>query len=119
MITAKKDSEIIENKKQLNTKINDSFSEILLLAKTNDPSFLSRFQEVYPEFCSNIKSILPDITQNELHFCGFLKLKLSTKDIAEYQFVTPKAIQNRKNKLWKRLNLDPKIDLYDYLEEFN
>lgn len=119
MITAKKDSEIIENKKQLNTKINDSFSEILLLAKTNDPSFLSRFQEVYPEFCSNIKSILPDITQNELHFCGFLKLKLSTKDIAEYQFVTPKAIQNRKNKLRKRLNLDPKIDLYDYLEEFN
>lgn len=119
LLTEKINSELTQESTQLQTKVNDSFTEVLELAKTNDPAFLSRFQELYPEYCKNLKAYLPDITQNELHFCGFLKLKFSTKDIAEYQFVTPKAIQNRKNKLRRRLNLDPKTDLYEYLDTFN
>ncbi|MDF2552824.1 MAG: hypothetical protein K0R77_2099 [Chryseobacterium sp.] len=75
-------SEITQEKQQLEIKVNDSFAEVLELAKNNDPTFLLRFQEVYPEYCNNLKKIMPDISQNELHFCGMLKLKLSTKDIA-------------------------------------
>jgi len=118
LVIQEKNSVMEWKQKQMKTNVKDSYTEVLELAKNNDPAFLIRFQEVYPEFCAAIKVILPDITINELHFCGFLKLKFSTKDIAEYQFVTPKAIQNRKNKLRKRLNLDPKKDLYEFLDNF-
>lgn len=35
---------------ELEQRLNDSFEEILQMAKNNDPQFWTRFQEVYPNF---------------------------------------------------------------------
>jgi DNA-binding NarL/FixJ family response regulator len=45
-----------------------------------------------------------------------LKLKFTTKEIAEYTFVSIKAIQNRKNRLRKRLFIENDTDLYDWID---
>ena len=110
---------IIEEKtkelEQLQSKVNDSFDEILSLAKNNSPAFLSRFREVYPGFCEKIIHLCPDVHNSELTFCAFIKLNLSTKEIANYTFTSVKTVQNRKTRLRKRLNIPSNDDLYVWI----
>ena len=50
----KKVIELMEQKEvenlELQQKLNKSFDEVVQLAKENNPEFLTRFKEVYPEF---------------------------------------------------------------------
>lgn len=102
-------------KRKLEHQVNNAFDEVLQLAKKNDPAFLARFKEVYPEFCENLISKCPDLLKSEFTFCGYLKLNLSTKDIANYTFVTEKAVQGRKSRLRKRMNISSQEDLYVWI----
>lgn len=103
--------------KTLENKVNDAFQEVLELAKTNDPSFLARFKEVYPEFCEKLLSNYPDIVSSEFTFCAYLKLNLSSKEIANYTFVSLKAIQVRKSRIRKKFNIPSDIDLYFWINK--
>lgn len=101
-----------EEKQDLQQKVNESFEEIVQLAKTNSPEFLTRFQEVYPKFSKNLLAINPDLAASELKFSAMIFLNFSTKDIAEYTFTSPKTVQNRKNSIRKKLNISSEEDLY-------
>ncbi|WP_449398264.1 hypothetical protein [Chryseobacterium wanjuense] len=87
--------------KVLTQKLNVAFEEVIQLAKNNDPEFLARFQEVYPNFFPKLLQIEPQLQNSELKFCALLFLNFSTKDIASYTFVQPQSIQIRKNRLEK------------------
>lgn len=109
-----KEFTILENESKLNqleSKINDAFEEVLELAKTDDPAFLARFKEVYPEFYNKLASNYPNLTISQLRFCAMLKLNFSTKEIAHYHHTTIRGIQNKKNRLRKELNLSSEEDL--------
>ncbi|WP_147436475.1 hypothetical protein [Chryseobacterium sp. 7] len=104
---------------ELNQKLNFAFEEVIMLAKDNDPQFLTRFQEVYPEFIANLLKIEPQLLNTELKFCALLFLNFSTKEIANYNFVQPQSIQARKNKLRKRLNIPSDEDIYVWMKNLN
>lgn len=91
--------------------------EIVDLAKDNSPRLLNTCRSVFPSFFENLKLINPDLKKSELIFCVYLKLDFSTKEIAIYTFVTPKAIQNRKNRIRKKLNIASDVDIYKWFDE--
>lgn len=105
--------------KVLTQKLNVAFEEVIQLAKNNDPEFLARFQEVYPNFFPKLLQIEPQLQNSELKFCALLFLNFSTKDIASYTFVQPQSIQIRKNRLRKRLNISSGEDLYIWMKNVN
>ncbi|MCS3528991.1 hypothetical protein [Chryseobacterium sp. JUb7] len=104
------------NLEDLNEKIIVQ-DEILALAKQNSPRLLNKFRLVYPDFFEKISAIQPNLKNSELIFCIYLKLNLTTKEIATYTFVTPKAIQNRKNRLRKKLNIPSETDIYKWFND--
>lgn len=108
----KKSSEIVDLKK----KVKDSYNEVIQMAKSDDPLFPSFFKELYPDFYSKLMLVQPNLTVVEQKVCFYIKLKFSTKEIATYTFVSIKAIQNRKNRLRKRLGLKNAEDLYDWID---
>lgn len=91
--------------------------EIMTLAKENSPRLLNKFRLVYPEFFEKLSAIQANLKNSELIFCIHLKLNLTTKEIATYTFVTPKAIQNRKNRLRKKLNIPSEMDIYKWFND--
>ncbi|MBB6330644.1 tetratricopeptide (TPR) repeat protein [Chryseobacterium sediminis] len=101
---------------ELNQKLNFAFEEVIQLAKNNDPEFLTRFQEVYPDFFPNLMKIEPQLQSTELKFCALLFLNFSTKDIATYTFVQPQSVQTRKNRLRKRLRIPSDEDIYLWMK---
>ncbi|WP_449399391.1 helix-turn-helix transcriptional regulator [Chryseobacterium wanjuense] len=71
------------------------------LASTNDPFFLTRFKEVYPEFYERLTTTYPSLTANNIRFAAFLRLNLSTKTIAQYKNISIRTIESRKYRLRK------------------
>ncbi|MBD8081365.1 helix-turn-helix transcriptional regulator [Chryseobacterium caseinilyticum] len=108
-----KNLNISKSKKNIFTDNN----EIVGLAKNNSARLLNTCRSVFPTFFDNLKQINPDLKKSELIFCVYLKLDFSTKEIALYTFVTPKAIQNRKNRIRKKLNIASDVDIYKWFDE--
>lgn len=109
-----------ENETQeLKLKVKEGFEEVVLLAKTNSPEFVTLFISVYPDFYQALLTVYPDINTENLKFCALLRLSFSSKDIATYNFITPRAIQLRKNRLRKKLGISSTEDIYGWLNRLD
>lgn len=122
-IIEQKEREIKLREEQINmlsdTKQDRIREEVLLLARKNSPDFLNKFKEAYPGFYQKLLNVEPGFKNSELIFCAYLKLNFSTKEIAHYTFVTPRAVQIRKNRLRKKLNIPSDEDIYQWIEELS
>lgn len=96
---------------------NTIFNDIVELAKSNSPEFLSLFSKGYPEFVEAIKRLDPNIRSSELSFFALAFLNFSTKDIAAFTFVTPRAVQIRKNRMRKKYDIPSEVDFNKWTRE--
>jgi DNA-binding CsgD family transcriptional regulator len=109
--------ETLHETDELKSKLNVAFDELSKLASTNDPFFLTRFKEVYPEFYEKLTSTYPHLTANDIRFSAFLRLNLSTKTIAQYKNISIRTIESRKYRLRKKLELPSDVDLNKWMME--
>ena len=100
----------IQNIQLENELKENNFDALIQLAKQNNPEFLVLFNQLYPDFQEKLKNFDPNIRSSELTFCALAYLNFSTKDIAEYTFVTVRAVQVRKNRLRKKYNISSDKD---------
>lgn len=100
----------------LKKKVNESFNEIIAMAKSNHPNFYTRFQEIYPDFQKKILSINPNLQNSELVLLAYIYLNFETKEIADYTFKSVKTIHNRRHLLRKKLNISSLEDLCIWLK---
>ncbi|MCT4216551.1 tetratricopeptide repeat protein [Elizabethkingia anophelis] len=117
----KNEIELKKDKQQITTlqkMVNKSFEEVIHLAKTNSPQFWARFREVYPDFYIMMLEINPKIKTSELTFCAYLYLEFTTKEIAEYTFVTIRGVETRRNRLRKKYNIPSDIDFSIWLNTY-
>ncbi len=87
--------------------------------ETKNELFFSQIEELNQEFYEKLKRIAPGITNNELELCGMIRLKLSSKDIATYRNVAPASVKRARNRLRKKLRLEPDVILEDFLAELS
>ncbi len=77
--------------------------------------FKSYFSEVHNNFDYKIKAIAEDITEKEIRLASFLRMNLSTKEIASMLNVLPDSVLKSKYRLKKKLQLDKDDDLTQFL----
>lgn len=77
--------------------------------------FKSYFSEVHNNFDNKLKTIYSEITEKEIRLASFLRMNLSTKEIASMLNVLPESVLKSKYRLKKKLNLDKDIDLNTFL----
>ena len=80
--------------------------------------FEKSFNEVHVDFYKNLRQAHPDIKGKEQKLCAFLKLNLSTKEIASITFQNPKSIDMARYRLRKKLDLESEDSLQAYLSKF-
>ncbi len=90
-------------------------NEIILLAQQNSPLLLKTAKLYDPAFFANLYDLQPQLWPSELTFCIYLKFNFTSKEIAKFLNVTISAIQNRKNRLRKKLNIASDEDLSKWL----
>ncbi|TXE15113.1 tetratricopeptide repeat protein [Seonamhaeicola algicola] len=77
--------------------------------------FKSYFTEVHNNFDNKLKAIYADITEKEIRLASFLRMNLSTKEIASMLNVLPESVLKSKYRLKKKLNLNKETDLGSFL----
>jgi len=54
------------------------------------------------------------ITMDELKLCAYLKIQLSSKEIARLINITSVAVNKRRNRLRKKIGVSANEDLYEF-----
>ena len=73
------------------------------------------FDHVHSNFLSDIKERHPNTTPTELKLCAYLKMNLSSKEIAQLMSITIRAVEVSRYRLRKKLNIPSDANLFDYL----
>ena len=81
-------------------------------------SFKTYFENVHPTFFQNFLESFPDLSPAEIKLSAFLRLNLTSKEIASILFITPDSVKTARNRLRKKLNLPPDENLNRFLISF-
>lgn len=99
--------------------VNELIREIELDSSTNQwEEFEIRFQQVHTDFYKNVAQQFPDLTSNELKLCAFLKLNMSTKDIAAITYQSTNSITVARWRLRQKFGLLKEESLATFLTQF-
>lgn len=124
MSLVKKNEFLNQIKAELNNvKSNSDLAEVIKiidknLNSTNDwKLFQEAFNSVDKDFLKKIKSIHPELTPNDLRLCAYLRLNLTSKEIAPLLNISPRSIEVKRYRLRKKMNLAHKTSLANYIME--
>jgi ligand-binding sensor domain-containing protein/DNA-binding CsgD family transcriptional regulator len=85
---------------------------------SNDESwsvFETNFEQVHEDFLKRIKSLHPDITPKELKLTAYLRMNISSKEIATLMNITTRGVEISRYRLRRKFNLDRSQNLIDYI----
>lgn len=77
--------------------------------------FFSNFDLIHKFFFRSLKAMHEDLTSNDLRLCAYLRLNMSTKEIANIMGITVKSAEMAKYRLRKKLKVDSAVPLHSYL----
>lgn len=86
------------------------------LSNTKDwEFFVKAFNSTDKKFLDQLKTRHPDLTPNDLRFCVYLRLNLSSKEIAPLLNISVKSVETKRYRLRKRMKLPHEESLVTYI----
>lgn len=82
---------------------------------SEDNTFEMQIDELNQDFLRRLKATYPALTTYDLRLATYLKMGLSSREIAELLNVLPSSVNVSRSRLRKKLNLDAEHDLYEFL----
>lgn len=104
-----------EGKQQLlliNNKIDANIQSDEVLKRIED-----QFDLVHNNFMKRLHAKHPDLSNNERMMCAYLKMNLSTKEIAPLLNISVRGVETIRYRLRKKFGLEREDSLLDYLNE--
>ena len=80
--------------------------------------YQANFDLIHENFFRNLRSRYPQLTSSDLKFCAFLRLNLSTKDIANLTHLTVRGVEAARYRLRRKLALPEGASLVDFFIDF-
>ncbi len=69
-------------------------------------SFMVHFDKVHPDFFNRIKCYSEEFSENDLRLCAYLRIGMSTKQIAQMLNVSPESIRMHRYRIKKKFGLE-------------
>ena len=79
--------------------------------------FEEAFNNADKNFMKNLKSKHPNLTPNDLKLCAYLRLNLSSKEIAPLLNISPRSVEVKRYRLRKKMGLEHESGLTEYIIE--
>lgn len=80
--------------------------------------FESHFNEVHEAFLKRLRKAHPGLSTGDLKLAAYLRMDLSSKEIAPLLHISVRGVENKRYRLRKKMELDGGDDLNRYLLEF-
>lgn len=97
--------------------INNLVQHLKQLLKTSNErdNFIINFESANPDFIKTLKEKHPDLSSSDIRFLAYIRMNMSTKDIASLTNINPESCKRRKIRISKKLGIRSSADLYDYI----
>ncbi len=79
--------------------------------------FQEAFNNADSEFLKKVKSTHPSLSPNDLKLCAYLRLNLSSKEIAKLLNISHRSVEIKRYRLRKKLDLQHEDNLVNYILE--
>lgn len=80
--------------------------------------FNNYFDDVHQDFITRLKVKYENLTPKELRLCAYLRMNISTKEIAPLMNISFRGVEISRYRLRKKLNLDHDKNLTDFIMSF-
>ncbi len=77
--------------------------------------FKDAFDKADNDFIKKIKEAHPSLTPNDLRLCAYLRLNLSSKEIAPLLNISVRSVEIKRYRLRKKMDLEHEKSLVDYI----
>ncbi|HXS55217.1 MAG TPA: triple tyrosine motif-containing protein [Hanamia sp.] len=128
MTLVERDSALLKVKDELQklykkTGNNHDVKKTLLLLKDVEQNsssweqFVTHFNEVNNDYLKKLKTSYPSISNNDIKVCTYLKLNLSSKEIAQLMNISVRGVEISRYRLRKKLQIPSGQTLNDFLNQ--
>lgn len=80
--------------------------------------FEKHFENVHEEFLKRLKTEYPDLSPREMKLCAYLRLNISSKEIATLMNISTRGVEISRYRLRKKLNLNHDTNLTEFIMGF-
>jgi ligand-binding sensor domain-containing protein/DNA-binding CsgD family transcriptional regulator len=77
--------------------------------------FAQHFDSVHTNYLKQLKERFPYLTASELKLCAYLRLSLSSKEIAQMMNISIRGVETSRYRLRKKLGITGDTNLFDFL----
>ena len=77
--------------------------------------FKEAFNNADKDFLKKVKSVHPSLTPNDLRLCAYLRLNLSSKEIAPLLNISVRSVEIKRYRLRKKMELPHELGLVEYI----
>jgi DNA-binding CsgD family transcriptional regulator len=99
-------SKMISLKKRIQKEIDD---------KQQNRVFETYFDEVHNEFFNRMKDKYPDLSPKDLRLCAYIRMDISTKEIASLLNISYRGVEINRYRLRKKLDIERDVNLPTFL----
>ena len=118
-----KDQMMKLKKVSVNDKESDEFKKLIRVISEEDKMdeqwehFAMHFDKVHSDFLLALKAKYPRLSGNELKLCAYLRMNLSTKEIAKLMNISVRGVEISRYRLRKKLQVPTEENLFNFLIE--
>ncbi len=76
------------------------------------------FDQVHKNFLQNLRNSYPELTPKDQKLCAYLRMNLTTKEIAPLMNISVRGVEISRYRLRKKLQLDTDTNLTDFIMRF-
>ena len=81
--------------------------------------FAVHFDRVHSDFLQIAKAVYPALSAHELKLCAYLRMNLSSKEIAQLENISVRGVEISRYRLRKKLRIPTETNLFDFLMELH
>ncbi len=126
MVAAKKNEVLMEIQGELNKdreKFSNQFRVKHIMNKINKAVknkdewkvFETNFNELHEDFFKDLLAAYPSLSSKDLKLCSYLKMNLTSKEIAPLMGISVRGVEVHRYRLRKKIDLDSKESLTNFL----
>jgi len=86
--------------------------------ENNWEQFELHFNQVHQDFLKRLSSEYPDLTYKDLRLCAYLRLNLSSKEIASLLKLSLRGVETSRYRIRKKMNLEQDVNLTEAILKY-
>ena len=95
----------------------DKNLKLHMLERENMQNFEETFTKIHPDFYSNLRTITPDLSDNQIRLCSYIMLGLNNQEIASLMNIKQSSLRQARLRLRQKFGITKDDSIQEFLRQ--